>query len=72
LALNKSIFFKKKIVLGITASIAAYKAASICSRLVSMGAVVIPVMTPNSLNFINSGIKKKFIIFHFLIARIFF
>ncbi len=53
MALNKSIFFKKKIVLGITASIAAYKAASICSRLVSMGAVVIPVMTPNSLNFIN-------------------
>ena len=53
MALNKSIFFKKKIVLGITASIAAYKAASICSRLVGMGAVVIPVMTPNSLNFIN-------------------
>ncbi len=53
MALNKSIFLKKKIVLGITASIAAYKAASICSRLTGMGAEVIPVMTPNALNFIT-------------------
>jgi len=51
--LDKSIFEKKKIVLGITASIAAYKAASICSRLTGMGARVIPVMTPNALNFIG-------------------
>jgi len=53
LVLNKSIFLKKKIVLGITASIAAYKAASICSRLTDMGADVVPVMTPNALNFIT-------------------
>jgi phosphopantothenoylcysteine decarboxylase/phosphopantothenate--cysteine ligase len=53
LVLNKSIFSKKKIVLGITASIAAYKAASICSRLTNMGANVIPVMTPNTLNFVG-------------------
>lgn len=53
MVLNKSIFLKKKIVLGITASIAAYKAASICSRLASMGADVVPVMTPNALNFIT-------------------
>jgi len=53
LVLNKSIFLKKKIVLGITASIAAYKAASICSRLTGMGADVVPVMTPNALNFIT-------------------
>jgi len=53
LVLNKSIFLKKKIVLGITASIAAYKAASICSRLAGMGADVVPVMTPNALNFIT-------------------
>jgi phosphopantothenoylcysteine decarboxylase/phosphopantothenate--cysteine ligase len=53
LALKKSIFLKKKIVLGVTASIAAYKAASICSRLAGMGADVIPVMTPNALNFIT-------------------
>ncbi len=53
MVLNKSIFVKKKIVLGITASIAAYKAASICSRLKGMGANVIPVMTPNALNFIS-------------------
>jgi len=53
LVLDKSIFAKKKIVLGITASIAAYKAASICSRLTNMGAKVIPVMTPNAKNFIG-------------------
>ena len=53
MVLNKSIFLKKKIVLGITASIAAYKAASICSRLTGMGADVVPVMTPNALNFIT-------------------
>jgi len=52
LVLDKSIFLKKKIVVGVTASIAAYKAASICSRLVDLGADVIPVMTPNALNFI--------------------
>jgi len=53
LALYKSIFIKKKIVLGITASIAAYKAAAICSKLVGMGASVVPVMTPNALNFVG-------------------
>lgn len=52
MTLSKSIFIKKKIILGITASIAAYKAATICSRLKERGADVIPVMTPNALNFI--------------------
>ncbi|MBN2073009.1 MAG: bifunctional phosphopantothenoylcysteine decarboxylase/phosphopantothenate--cysteine ligase CoaBC [Actinobacteria bacterium] len=46
-------FFKKKIVLGVTASIAAYKAAYLCSRLIKMGAEVVPVMTPRACNFIN-------------------
>jgi len=50
---NSSIFLKKKIVLGITASIAAYKAAYICSNLVRSGAQVIPVMTDRAANFIN-------------------
>lgn len=50
---NSSIFLKKKIVLGITASIAAYKAAYICSSLVRSGAQVIPVMTDRAANFIN-------------------
>jgi len=50
---DSSIFFKKKIVLGVTASIAAYKAAYICSRLVKSGADIIPVMTPRANNFIN-------------------
>lgn len=53
MASEKSIFFNKKIILGITASIAAYKSASICSRLTGKGASVIPVMTPNALNFIS-------------------
>jgi len=50
---NSSIFLGKKIVLGITASIAAYKAAYICSRLVKSGASVIPVITERAENFIN-------------------
>ncbi|MCD4669749.1 MAG: bifunctional phosphopantothenoylcysteine decarboxylase/phosphopantothenate--cysteine ligase CoaBC [Actinomycetia bacterium] len=53
MGINSSIFLKKKIVLGITASIAAYKAAYICSRLVRSGAQVIPVMTSRAANFIN-------------------
>lgn len=44
---------KKKIMLCVTGSIAAYKAASICSRLVKAGAEVFPVFTPNALNFLN-------------------
>jgi len=50
---NSSIFLDKKIVLGIAASIAAYKAAYICSKLKIRGAEVIPVMTPSAVNFIN-------------------
>jgi len=50
---NSPIFLGKKIVLGITASIAAYKAAYICSRLTAGGAEVIPVMTPRAVNFVN-------------------
>ncbi|MES0341392.1 MAG: bifunctional phosphopantothenoylcysteine decarboxylase/phosphopantothenate--cysteine ligase CoaBC [Candidatus Humimicrobiaceae bacterium] len=50
---DSSIFLEKKIVLGVTASIAAYKAAYICSRLVKLGADIIPVMTPRANNFIN-------------------
>ncbi len=40
-------------VLGITGSIAAYKAAYICSALVKLGSEVIPVMTSSATNFIN-------------------
>jgi len=50
---DKSFFSKKRIVLGVTASIAAFKAASICSRLKGLGADVFPVMTPGALNFIS-------------------
>jgi len=48
-----SLLNKKKIILGITGSIAAYKAAGICSKLVKSGADVYPVMSPNALYFIN-------------------
>ncbi|MDZ7839189.1 MAG: flavoprotein [Actinomycetota bacterium] len=48
-----SVFEGKKIVLGVTGSIAAYKAAQVCSHLVKMGAIVYPVMTPNALNFLG-------------------
>ena len=43
----------KKIILGVTGGIAAYKSAYICSKLVKNGAIVFPVLTENALNFIN-------------------
>ena len=42
----------KKIVLGVTGSIAAYKAADVASKLVQAGATVAVVMTPNAVKFI--------------------
>lgn len=48
-----SVLKKKKIMLCVTGSIAAYKAAGICSALVKLGAEVFPVLSPNALNFIN-------------------
>jgi phosphopantothenoylcysteine decarboxylase/phosphopantothenate--cysteine ligase len=50
---TSSVFRNKKIMLCVTGSIAAYKAANICSSLVKMGSDVFPVLSPNSLNFIN-------------------
>jgi len=44
---------EKKIILGVTGGIAAYKSAYICSKLVRSGAFVFPVLTDNALNFIN-------------------
>ena len=43
----------KKIILGVTGGIAAYKSAYICSKLVKSGSIVFPVFTENALNFIN-------------------
>ena len=43
----------KRIVLGVTGSIAAYKAASLCSMLIKQGAKVTVVMTDNATNFVN-------------------
>jgi phosphopantothenoylcysteine decarboxylase len=44
----------KNVVLGVTGSIAAYKAADLASRLTKEGASVFPVMTENSERFIGS------------------
>lgn len=43
----------KRIVLGITGGIAAYKAVEVCRRLVDAGAHVIPVMTPDAKRFVG-------------------
>lgn len=43
----------KTVVLGVTGSIAAYKMADVCSRLVKMNADVHVIMTENAINFIN-------------------
>ena len=43
----------KTVILGVTGSIAAYKAASLASMLVKQGAEVNVIMTANAVNFIN-------------------
>lgn len=53
MAKKKISFNKKRVMLGITGSIAAYKSAGICSKLVKLGAEVFPVMSPNTASFIN-------------------
>ncbi|MBM3712883.1 MAG: bifunctional 4'-phosphopantothenoylcysteine decarboxylase/phosphopantothenoylcysteine synthetase, partial [Actinobacteria bacterium] len=50
---SSSLLNNKKIMLCITGSIAAYKAAGICSKLVKLGAEVYPVLSPNALHFIS-------------------
>jgi len=51
--LDSKVLKGKKIILGVTGGIAAYKSAYICSKLVRSGAFVFPVLTDNALNFIN-------------------
>ncbi len=43
----------KRIVLGVSGGIAAYKAVELCRRLVDAGALVIPVLTEGSLHFVG-------------------
>ncbi|HEY6235314.1 MAG TPA: flavoprotein, partial [Candidatus Elarobacter sp.] len=45
----------RRVLLGVTGGIAAYKAASLASRLVQAGAVLDVVMTNDALNFIGSA-----------------
>jgi phosphopantothenoylcysteine decarboxylase / phosphopantothenate---cysteine ligase len=51
--LDSKVLIGKKIILGVTGGIAAYKSAYICSELVKKGAIVFPVFTENALNFVN-------------------
>jgi len=50
---HQGIFGGKRIVLGVTGGIAAYKAATVCSRLVQAGALVDVVMTEAAQKFIS-------------------
>jgi len=43
----------KKVVLGVTGGIAAYKAVEVCRRLVDAGAHVVPVLTEDALRFVG-------------------
>ena len=43
----------KRIVLGVSGGIAAYKAVELCRRLVDAGAHVVPVLTEGSLHFVG-------------------
>ena len=45
----------RKIVLGVTGSIAAYKAADLCSRLVRAGAQVDVIVTENATRFVGAA-----------------
>ncbi|MHB1346710.1 MAG: bifunctional phosphopantothenoylcysteine decarboxylase/phosphopantothenate--cysteine ligase CoaBC [Candidatus Humimicrobiaceae bacterium] len=51
--LDNKVLKGKRILLGVTGGIAAYKSAYICSKLVKSGASVFPVLTENATNFIN-------------------
>jgi len=45
----------RRVVLGVTGGIAAYKAVEICRRLVDLGAHVIPVLTDGALRFVGAS-----------------
>src|SRR4051812_10929119 len=44
----------RRIVLGVSGGIAAYKAIEVCRRLIDAGAFVSPVLTPDSLHFVTA------------------
>src|SRR3712207_4245507 len=44
----------RRIVLGVSGGIAAYKAVEICRRLMDAGAYVSPVLTPDALHFVTT------------------
>ena len=50
---NSTILKGRTILLGVTGSIAAYKAADIISRLIEEGADVLPIMTVGACNFVQ-------------------
>jgi phosphopantothenoylcysteine decarboxylase/phosphopantothenate--cysteine ligase len=53
-AIEQSAFAGRSILLGVTASIAAYKAADLCSRLVRAGADVRVLMTPSAVRLVGA------------------
>jgi phosphopantothenoylcysteine decarboxylase/phosphopantothenate--cysteine ligase len=71
--LNRFMLTEKKIVLGITGSIAAYKAAYLCRALIKKGAEVQVIITPSGKEFITpvtlSALTKKPVICEFFAAN---
>lgn len=45
----------RRVVLGVTGGIAAYKAVELCRRLVDLGAHVVPVLTEGALRFVGES-----------------
>ena len=51
----------RRIVLGITGGIAAYKAVDVCRRLVDAGAHVVPIMTEGANHFIQEDASDQLV-----------
>ncbi|HVT76352.1 MAG TPA: flavoprotein, partial [Acidimicrobiales bacterium] len=45
----------RRVVLGVSGGIAAYKAVEVCRRLMDLGAHVSPILTPNATKFVGTA-----------------
>jgi phosphopantothenoylcysteine decarboxylase/phosphopantothenate--cysteine ligase len=52
--LSDQVFSGRRVVLGVSGGIAAYKAVEVCRRLGDVGALVSPVLTPDALRFVGA------------------
>jgi phosphopantothenoylcysteine decarboxylase/phosphopantothenate--cysteine ligase len=52
--LSDQVFSGRRVVLGVSGGIAAYKAVEVCRRLSDVGALVSPVLTPDALRFVGA------------------